>query len=78
MCSASHFTKTNSNRTNTLKRMRNFVLLFLSFISLNAANANESIVRVSNGLSQSSAYAGGSFLVKIRIERRNLDSFFQI
>ncbi len=49
-----------------------------SFFIENSAFATESIVKVSNGLSQSSAYAGGSFLVKIRIERRNLDSFFQI
>ena len=40
--------------------------------------AAESIVRIAQSLSQSKAYAGGTFLVKIRIERRNLDSFFQI
>jgi len=40
--------------------------------------AGESIVRVSQSLSQQRAYAGGTFLVKIRIERRNLDSYFQI
>lgn len=41
-------------------------------------SAAESIVRVSQSLSQQKAYAGGTFLVKIRIERRNLDSYFQI
>jgi len=40
--------------------------------------AAESVVRVSQSLSQMKAYQGGTFLVKIRIERRNLDSFFQI
>lgn len=40
--------------------------------------AEESLVRVSQSLSQVKAYAGGYFNVKIRIERRNLDSFFLI
>lgn len=40
------------------------------------AGATESIVRVSQSLSQAKAFAGGYFMVKIRIERRNLDSFF--
>jgi hypothetical protein len=40
--------------------------------------ATESVVRVSQTLSQQKAYAGGTFMVKIRIERRNLDSFFEI
>ncbi len=40
--------------------------------------AAESIVRIAQTLSQSKAYAGGTFLVKIKIERRSLDSFFQI
>jgi hypothetical protein len=40
--------------------------------------ASESIVRIAQSLSQQKAYAGGTFLVKIKIERRNLNSFFQI
>ena len=59
--------------------LRGFLIPVLSvLISANCVFASESIVKVSNGLSQTSAYAGGTFLVKIRIERRNLDSFFQI
>jgi hypothetical protein len=48
---------------------------FLFTLSLNAA---ESIVKVSQAVSQQKAYSGGNFIVKIKIERRNLDSYFQI
>lgn len=48
------------------------------FLLAGQVAASESIVRVSQSLSQVKAYAGGYFMVKIRIERRNLDSFFLI
>jgi hypothetical protein len=55
---------------------------FLFSVVLLAATLNlkseESLVRVSQSLSQVKAYAGGYFIVKIQIERRNLDSFFMI
>jgi len=49
--------------------------IFFFAFSLNAA---ESIVKVSQAVSQQKAYSGGNFIVKIKIERRNLDSYFQI
>jgi hypothetical protein len=49
------------------------VLLFL-----NNTYAAESIVKVSQAFSQQKAYSGGTFIVKLKIERRNLDSYFQI
>jgi hypothetical protein len=52
-------------------------LAFIAILSTQLM-ATESIVRIAQSLSQSKAYAGGTFLVKIRIERRDLNSFFQI
>jgi hypothetical protein len=49
--------------------------IFLFAFSL---NATESIVKVSQAVSQQKAYSGGNFIIKIKIERRNLDSYFQI
>ena len=70
---------TLNSETMKSKLLHGFLILMLSvLVNSNKAFATESIVKVSNGLSQTSAYAGGTFLVKIRIERRNLDSFFQI
>jgi hypothetical protein len=70
---------TLNSETMKSKLLHGFLILMLAvLVNSNKAFATESIVKVSNGLSQTSAYAGGSFLVKIRIERRNLDSFFQI
>lgn len=70
---------TLNSETMKSKLLHGFLILMLAvFVNSNKAFATESIVKVSNGLSQTSAYAGGTFLVKIRIERRNLDSFFQI
>jgi len=70
---------TLNSETMKSKLLHGFLILMLAvLVNSNKAFATESIVKVSNGLSQTSAYAGGTFLVKIRIERRNLDSFFQI
>lgn len=55
-----------------------FVSTLLIGLSAFQALAGESIVRVSQALSQQKAFAGGTFVVKIKIERRNLDSYFQI
>ena len=52
--------------------------LFCAFFLLGSLNAAESIVKVSQAVSQQKAYSGGNFIVKIKIERRNLDSYFQI
>jgi len=58
--------------------IRSFVLSALLLAGLGSTKAEESLVRVSQSLSQVKAYAGGFFVVKIRIERRSLDSFFMI
>jgi len=52
--------------------------LFCAFFLIGSLNAAESIVKVSQAVSQQKAYSGGNFIVKIKIERRNLDSYFQI
>lgn len=52
--------------------------LFCAFFLVGSLNAAESIVKVSQAVSQQKAYSGGYFIVKIKIERRNLDSYFQI
>jgi hypothetical protein len=55
--------------------LTSILCIFLFAFSL---NATESIVKVSQAVSQQKAYSGGNFIVKIKIERRNLDSYFQI
>jgi len=55
-----------------------FVSAMLIVLCAVQAQAGESIVRVSQALSQQKAFAGGTFVVKIKIERRSLDSYFQI
>lgn len=55
-----------------------FIIALILLAGSMQLNAGESIVRVSQSLSQVKAYAGGFFTVKIRIERRALDSFFMI
>jgi hypothetical protein len=52
------------------------ILFLLSIICVSYSFA--STVKVTQSLSQNAVFAGGSFLVKIHIERNDLDSYFQI
>jgi hypothetical protein len=62
-----------------LDMMRKILSPILSiFLFATSMSAAESIVKVSQAVSQQKAYSGGNFIVKIKIERRNLDSYFQI
>jgi uncharacterized lipoprotein YajG len=62
-----------------LEMMRKILSPILSiFLFATSMSAAESIVKVSQAVSQQKAYSGGNFIVKIKIERRNLDSYFQI
>lgn len=54
-------------------------IMSLSFMAIFTFNAQaESKIKINANAVQQRAYAGGSFVVKIQIERKNLDSYFML
>ena len=59
-----------------MPKTKNYFLFLLSILISSIALA--STVKVTQSVSQNYVFAGGTFLVKIHIERNDLDSYFQI